>query len=889
MTVVEARRQPLEALADAAARVAASTDLRGALAAIAASALEATDADLAVLRVLDQAGELRAAAVAPEASALGGEVAGSHAATAEVEEGTLSPPTRRAAERVRAAGTHVAPARVGGRLVGALELVRVAAPFDDGDLLVANVVATALALAVKTFGAGGELPVHHRTRWLELAGEALAAGGDTDRAAQQALRVAADTTGARAGVMWRLVAGRDPELVASHGELGDVRRRAVELVAEAARAWRPTAVVRDSALPEALPYVATLPLGEPAFAALQLFYGVGAEPPADALPALTAFAGRAAHALRSAEQSAELVHELDRTRSLLEVVGEAISHLSLAHTLETAVERLGELLQIDQLGVYLVESGQLVPAAGRGLVRGHEEVAGRLLELMLGPLRARPTLLVEAEGIDPILAPARNALRQVGRPAALAVPLQVSDEPTGLLVAYTGPRAPVEGDITLLAALAAQLAVAVQNARLHEESKELGRTLADVLASERQSARSLTALYEISRSFAQSLSLETTLHTVTSTIVDVLDVDAAVIRVPDERGDQFVPRAVHVVDSRLVDPIKTILERPQPRPPRTTRPHLLDAATARRLGGAHALLVPFLEKGSTAALLPIATPTELLAQLTILSLDPASPIDPETLATAGTISQQAALAIDNARLYQQQKQFAETMQQSLLPQERPAVPGLEVGTVYDSAARVDVGGDVFDFLELPDGRLAVVLGDVTGHGIDATADMAMAKFVFRSLARNHPEPASFLAHANEVVLDELAGGKFITMVAVVVDPLGEVLCASAGHPEPRLLLPDGTVESLRCGGIALGVEPAQEYESVRAVLPPGGVVVLYTDGVVEARRGRELFGVERLDGLLADRHSESPQQLAQSILDTCRSFAGGELADDCAVVVIRRT
>jgi serine phosphatase RsbU (regulator of sigma subunit) len=468
------------------------------------------------------------------------------------------------------------------------------------------------------------------------------------------------------------------------------------------------------------------------------------------------------------------------------------------------------------------------------------------------------------------------------------VPLQASDEPIGLLVAYPGPSTPTDADRTLLAALAAQLAVAVQNARLHEQAKELGTTLTDVLASERQSARQLTALYEISRSFAQSLSLDATLEAVTSTIVDVLKVDAAVIRVPDERGEQLVPAKVHVVESRLAGPVRAILERPQPRPARRRDARIMDAATARRLGGAHALLVPFLEKGSTAALLPIESPTELLAQLTILSLDPAAPIDAETLATARTIAQQAALAIDNARLYQQQKRFAETMQQSLLPRERPALPALDVGAVYQSAARVDVGGDVFDFLELPDGRLAVVLGDVTGHGIDATADMAMAKFVFRSLVRDHPDPAAFLAHANEVVLGEIAPGKFITMTAVTVDPAGRVRCASAGHPEPRLVLPEGGVEPLPCGGLALGIEAEQTYRPAEAELPAGAAVVLYTDGVIEARRGSELFGVERLDAALAAGRRLGAQALAESLLDACRAYGGGELLDDCAVVVIRR-
>jgi serine phosphatase RsbU (regulator of sigma subunit) len=316
---------------------------------------------------------------------------------------------------------------------------------------------------------------------------------------------------------------------------------------------------------------------------------------------------------------------------------------------------------------------------------------------------------------------------------------------------------------------------------------------------------------------------------------------------------------------------------------------MLDIPTAQRLGGAHALLIPFLDKGSTAALLPIATASELLAQLTILCLDPARPINAETLATAGTIAQQAALAVDNARLYQQQKQFAETMQQSLLPRERPAIPGLEIGTVYESAAQVDVGGDVFDFMELPDRRLAVVLGDVTGHGIDATADMAMAKFVFRSLAREHSEPADFLTHANEVVVGEIGVGKFITMAYLTVGPGGEVLCASAGHPEPRLVHADGTVSGLVCGGLALGIDESQRYEQMRTEVPPGGSIVLYTDGVIEARRGRDLFGTERMDEVLAAHASQPPQVLADELLAACREHGGGDLSDDCAIVVIRRT
>ncbi len=881
--VVDAERLSVERLAEAAAQVAETGDLRVALAAVAAAVADATHADLAVLRVLDDEGRLATRAVAPVGSSLGAEVAGTRGHCEPVVAGEPTGPTRRVADQARAAGLIALPARAGGHVVGSIELIRVGEEFGDDDRALAGLAAVQLALAVRTLApevAGSRL----RARRLELAGEALAAGGDARRAAQQAVRIAVETTGARGGALWRLRDDR-PELVASLGSVDAGLAQAASLVSEAVAERRPAGLAPDAGLGQ----VATLTLGQPPFAALQLFHAEEVSTPEADLPALAAFAARAAHALRSAERVHDLEVELERTRSLLEVVAEAISRLSLAHTLETTVDRIAELLQVEHVGVFLREDGGLRAAATLGEAAANDDVAQRLVEALRGPLRARGTLHVDVEGREPALAAVRAALAAAGRRVVVAVPLTAQEESIGLIVVYPGDRRLGANETSLVAALAAPLAVAVQNARLHEQARAQEDEVTAALESERRVSRRVNALYEISRSFAQTLSLERTLAAVTETLVKELGVDAAVIRVPDERGDQFVPRAVHVADSRLAEPVRAILERAQPRPPRTREPAMLDAELARRLGGAHSLLLPFLAGGATAALLPVATASELLAQLTILSLDPEAPISLETLATARTIAQQAALAIDNARLYQQQKQFAETMQRSLLPRERPAIPGLEVGAVYESAAQVDVGGDVFDFLELPDGRLAVVLGDVTGHGIDATADMAMAKFVFRSLAREHSEPSAFLAAANEVVVGEIAVGKFITMAYVTIDPDGEVVCASAGHPEPRLVAPDAVVAGLACGGLALGIDAGQSYEQVRTALAPGGAVVLYTDGVVESRSGRELFGLERLDEVLAANAGRSAQEVADAVLAACRDFGGGDLPDDCAVVVLRRT
>jgi sigma-B regulation protein RsbU (phosphoserine phosphatase) len=229
------------------------------------------------------------------------------------------------------------------------------------------------------------------------------------------------------------------------------------------------------------------------------------------------------------------------------------------------------------------------------------------------------------------------------------------------------------------------------------------------------------------------------------------------------------------------------------------------------------------------------------------------------------------------------------MQRSLLPVDLPTAPGLEIGHVYESSARVDVGGDVYDALLLEDGRLAVCLGDVSGKGIQAAADMAMAKFAFRALARSHPEPGAFLARVNEVVFEEIAVGKFVTMVYAVLDPAaGELATASAGHPPPRLVAPDGTVRSLGSSGLALGVETDQDYAQTHTVLEPGACVVLFTDGVTEARRSGEVYGEARLDAFLGENAGLAPQALADALVADCRAFGGGDLGDDCAVVCLRR-
>jgi serine phosphatase RsbU (regulator of sigma subunit) len=880
----------------AAREPTAVTDLDATLTAIVERAARLVGADVVIARLVDDTGGLVAHAVHARSESVRAELEGSRidlaSAPAADETGLeeLPRPLRRAAERVGAEGVLRLPVRDSGSVVGSVELMRSRSEFDEHQLMLARAAADEVALAWRAYsgdvGRTGRDP-------LELAGDALAAGSAEAYAADQVAHLAAEATDAQAALVWHYEDGGEPELSALAGpQASAAPAYALDVLLRAHESRDPVTVepVGDPG------WLVTLRLGEPPVGALQLLFAQEPDPAGPLIPGLATFAVRAAHALRTSERRRSLTLDLERTRALLTIVGQAISELSLSHTLDTAIDRVRELLEVDRLAVYLVEEGGLEQAAAeRGLTGPHHRIGERLLDLALGPARGRGLVLVEDAAVDSRLSGVRDAVEEVGIEAALGVPLRAGEQLIGLLAVYPERgRTLTENEESLLRALVAQLAVAVQNAQLHEKVERESGEAKRARDEEAEVSRRLRALYEITRSFTESLSMQEAFDVVVRTIVEELGVDAAVLRIPHERGDALVPAAAHVREERLAEPLRHIMSLPQPISP--VRPSVyrsgdvvvLDAETATALGPAHEPLIPFLDQGSTAAVIPLAAHERILGTLTLLSLSVEEPIGAETLEAAVSIAGPTALALDNARLQQQRKEFTEAMQSTLRAQSDPSFPGLEVAAVYAPATRVEVGGDVYDFLELADGRLAVVLGDVTGHGIDAAADMAMAKFVFRSLAREHPEPDDFLTAANEVVVSEIGSGKFITMLYLTLDPKsGELACASAGHPPPRLVKPGAEPEAIEVSGLALGVEGGQRYDTARLQLEPGATVVLYTDGLPEARHAGELYGEKRLNGMLLANAERPAQEIAEALVQDCRDFAG-ELGDDLAVVVLKR-
>jgi len=276
---------------------------------------------------------------------------------------------------------------------------------------------------------------------------------------------------------------------------------------------------------------------------------------------------------------------------------------------------------------------------------------------------------------------------------------------------------------------------------------------------------------------------------------------------------------------------------------------------------------------------------------------------------ATVIAEKEAAQCELAVVASKQQRIAETLQLSLLLAPPPdSFPGLAVHTVYEAAwDEAQVGGDFVDAFALRDGKVALVVGDVTGKGLQAAAHTAQIKYALRALLSEEPnaDPALALARLNRYLLHAQrmdaplsdASPIFPAMVAlclVVVTPeTGAAFCA-AGGAEPPLVLRAATAqaEQIRVSGSLLGAQDDVEYEAMPLTLARGDVLVIVTDGVTEARAARRgpLFGYEGLVKTVRDfaLSNEERDDLGRAIVNVARGFANGQLQDDTCVLTVRR-
>lgn len=229
---------------------------------------------------------------------------------------------------------------------------------------------------------------------------------------------------------------------------------------------------------------------------------------------------------------------------------------------------------------------------------------------------------------------------------------------------------------------------------------------------------------------------------------------------------------------------------------------------------------------------------------------------------------------------------ARRIQRRLLPEELPQVDGFELAALWQSAS--GVGGDCYDAIPLASGRLALTIADVVGKGIPAALLMSNLQASVRAFALDAADPSAVCAQVNRILCGHIAEGRFISFFYCVLDAATRTLSyANAGHHPPMLVRADGAIERLDSGGPVLGVFPAARYEQAQVVLGAGDRLVLFTDGIIEARsEADEEFGDERLLAAAVAHHRQPAASLLRDVHDAAVGFAAGQFQDDATLIVL---
>lgn len=548
--------------------------------------------------------------------------------------------------------------------------------------------------------------------------------------------------------------------------------------------------------------------------------------------------------------SIRLISSLDLAEVYSRIVDEAVS---------ATRARCGALLVSDPAGQFVPEATWNTTA--ESVSRDRSPQTYDLIQrsgngsqvLVANDLPDGPVLCVPLHSLGTV-----SAVLYVARPAR-EEPFQPSDV----------ERLDAIGDIAVLA---------IDNARRYREAA--------------RAAVELRRLYDTSLDITSQLDIDRLLSLIMARAADLLHADSGNFYFYDKASDELVPAA----------PYGTHLRAPVNR----LKPG--EGATGRVLQTGQAVVVQNYDEwegrsskiplGRYARVLhvPLKRGSQVMGVMSVNRAKTAAPFSEDDVRLLLLFATQAAIAIENARLYgvaveqarvERELQVARQVQKSLLPRSLPEVEGWKFGVHWQPARQVS--GDFYDFIQLEDGRLGLLIGDVTGKGVPAALMMTTARAHLRGAMRQLDSPGAVLARVNELLLPDIPPKTFITAVYSILDPrTGTLVLANAGHDLPYQKRGDGIVQ-LRATGVPLGLMSGVTYEEKQAELVPGDFLVFYSDGFVEAHNPeRELFGFPRLAALVTQAGTAS--DLIRTLLAEFAAFTGpdAEQEDDVTLVTVTR-
>jgi len=561
--------------------------------------------------------------------------------------------------------------------------------------------------------------------------------------------------------------------------------------------------------------------------------------------------------------------------------------LDLGRVAELCAESAAALLDVPAAAVFLLEGkdgGMLRAAACRGLSQ------------VFGPLRDRPvTGSVDEKAIAERRVFAAWNLRLVtdaelaasardeGIVSVVCVPVFAQDGALGTLHLYCrDARCFTEDEFQVLSLLADHAGVAIANAR----------ACCDLRA---QASEARSGFQRVGEALAASMDIEETLRLIVQLAGEMSHAEAGAMYLlqAEQEGGNLLLAA-----SRNID--RGALRRFRVRPPSPLARRALIERRAVVVPDTHRrpdTSFPALshddlrsDEVRSAVCVPAFAGDRPVGVLEQYSREPGR-FDHSDIQLISGFALHAAAAIENARLYAAEKGAARTLLQAFLPQIPPTLGGFHIGRVFAPGSEATaVGGDTFDLFTLPDGRIAVLIADVSGQGSFAATLAVLVKYTVRAYALQDPDPARVLERVNDALVHQTEEGTFVTIGYALLDPaFRSVTIASAAHP-PAV---HHCARTGACGpidvhpGLIAGFLLAERYPALPLSLETGDVFVLYTDGVLEARRGREQFGMERIRDVVRESAALPAQEIATALYAAVCDHVEGPLNDDLAILVLK--
>jgi len=563
--------------------------------------------------------------------------------------------------------------------------------------------------------------------------------------------------------------------------------------------------------------------------------------------------------------------------TLVEINHEITSILDLDQVLKKIAELTERIVPYEIFAIFLVDD-----VAGDLYYRfaiGHAKEVVRTLRVPFGEgivgaaAQERKPVVVEDVRTDPRYIEAVKAAR-----SELAVPLISKNRVVGVLDIESPEVGYFQDEqVRLLNLLASQLAIAIENARLYE--------------SERRNRQTLALLYELSLEMSSTLDVDEVVHHIAGAVKTMVNYHIFTLFQLDERAGVLVPKTVirsNEQDFRkLTVPLGEGLVGAAALHNEPVR--VGDVAKDARYIPIHPetkseLVVPLVYKGRVIGVIDLESTAlnDFTDHHERLLMTLASRI-----ATALVNAQLHAKVSENERRMDREMKIAREIQRRLMPEDIPDTPPLKIAVAFRPVAHL--GGDLYDFIDFDDGRLAIVVGDVAGKGAPAALYAALSSGIIRTRATRKYPPAQMLELVNKTLNDRPIDGQYCALTYAIYDPgTRKISLANSGLPYP-LLVRDGSPQFLDLGGIPVGLLPDSKYEERDLGLQTGDVLVFYTDGIMEARDiANEHFGLKRLADIVRDHSHEDPNGIVKAINASVDDFIGSVPSqDDRTLLVVK--